>query len=615
MEAEIKPKSGRGGRRPGAGRPRKTAKELWLSGSSHPERIRQRFLVDVWKPLKGTPQAHVTGAVRQDPIAAALEYEEQVLSRAIPACRFVRLAIERHRRDLEQPDQFYFDEDAGRKVVEFVEMLPNCTGKKWAGTPIRLQPWQDWIVTRAFGWRRQDGAGRRFRRAYIEMGKGNGKSALAAALCLYCAFADGEPNSEVYATATSRDQARRVFDAATRMLRRAPAIKDALGVELFRHAIAQNETESRFAVLSSDKDTVEGITPFFICCDELHAHGSREFFDNLDTANGKRDGSMLWAITTGGGDRAGIAYQQREQLIEILEGRADDPVTFGVIYGMDAGDDPFAEPAWQKANPGYGYLVSAEDMRAKAERAKRFSSQRHAFLAKHLNEWAGVGTGWIAPDKWDGCRHSFTPEDCRGDSVVVGVDLSRVSDLCCVMHVVAGRLKGSGDTKMHYFTWGRYWLPSQTIEDETNVAYRGWVADGWLTACPGPVNDLQAVEDWLLSLPNTYGVDVKRIAFDPWEAKGIMQKLEEHFGSDVAVTVPQTTKNLSEAMKEVEAAVLDGRLHHNGDPILGWAVSNVMVEADSRGNVFPRKRTRDAKIDPLSALLNAISVIIASKET
>jgi phage terminase large subunit-like protein len=201
-------------------------------------------------------------------------------------------------------------------LCAFVERLPHVKGPL-AGQPILLEPWQVFILTTVFGWVKPDGK-RRFRRAYIEVPRGSGKSALSSAVALYMLAADGEGGAEVYSLATTRDQARIVFGDAQAMARRSAGFRTRFGVGVGAHNIHVLANGSKFEALSAEGSTLDGLNIHFGCIDELHAHKTRTVYDVVETGTGKRDNSLLWVITTAGSNRSGICYEVRTFVTRLL---------------------------------------------------------------------------------------------------------------------------------------------------------------------------------------------------------------------------------------------------------------------------------------------------------
>jgi phage terminase large subunit-like protein len=558
-------------------------------------------------------------------VASANEYIRQVLAGEIPACKWVRLACQRQLDDLacaEQNDPAFpyrFDVEAAERICEFVELSPHVKGKKFAGQLMHLEPWECFIFTTVWGWLRRDACLRRFRRAYTEVAKGNGKSALTSPAANYMAFADGEPGAEVYSAATTRDQARIVFSVSQAMLRAMPEFCDRAGVEVCSHSINQVATNSFFRPLSSDANSVEGINPYFTGIDELHAHPSRDLYDNLDTANGKREGSLLWAITTAGSDRAGICYEQHRYVTKLLEGSARDDSYFGIIFTIDVDDDWAVVENIRKANPNWGVSVDPAEIGQKLQKALQLASAQPTFKTKHCNVWVNADHAWMDMQRFRKCADpSLREEDFVGEPCIIGLDLGNKLDILASLKLfwrdeeqLAIDGQDESRSKRHYFAFGTYFLPEATVEQAQNSQYQGWVIEQRIRTCPGEVNDFDQVEEAIRDDARRF--DVREVAHDPWNAVEIVNHLQQE--GLIMVEIAQVVKNLSEPMNELEAAVYDGRFHYDGDPVLEWAVSNVVAHRDRNDNLFPTKEKAEKKIDPVSALLNAMNRAMATAAT
>lgn len=262
----------------------------------------------------------------------------------LPACRYTRLACERHLRDLETAHArgLWWDAEAVIDVELFYSALPHSKGE-WAGQRIQLEGWQMFILGSLFGWKRLDGT-RRFRSAYVEVPRKNGKSTTAAGLGLYLAFEDGEPGAEVYAAATKRDQAKIVWTEARRMVLRTAKLRERITV--LTGNLNDHTTASKFEPLGADADNLDGLNVHAYINDELHAQKTRAMQDVLETAVGARRQPLGFSITTAGSNRAGVCYDTRTYLVKVLEQVFDDDGTFGVIYTIDDGDKWDDEACW-----------------------------------------------------------------------------------------------------------------------------------------------------------------------------------------------------------------------------------------------------------------------------
>lgn len=522
-------------------------------------------------------------------------------AKRIDACKFVRQACTRQLKDLkrwERRGPYRFDEEEANQWCEFVEQMPHIKGAL-AGQNIQLEPWQCFILTTIFGWRRRDNGMRRFRRSYKELPRGNAKSTMSSGVALKAGFADGEGGAEVYSAATTRDQARIVFADAQAMARKCPDMCEALGIEVLAHAIVQKSTASVMMALSADANTLDGKNIHFVVVDELHAHRTREVFDVLETGTGKRGQSLMWCITTAGSDRAGVCYEQHTYAIKVLSGVAVDESFFAIIYTIDDGDDWTDEAAWRKANPNWGVSVQPEIVAQLATKAMQMPAAQSNFKTKHLNVWVNADQAWMDMRAWERAGDPELSEaDFAKDPAWGGLDLASKTDIAARVIIYTRDIE---DIR-HYYLFGRYFLPEQAVHDGRNSQYRGWEAAGLLTVTPGDTLDFQVVIDDILAISSR--AQLNDIGYDPWQATFLAQKLTENGAT--MIEYRNTVANFSAPMKEFDALIRQGRLHHNGDPVLTWMVSNVVCHTDAKENIYPRKERPENKIDGVVAGITAL---------
>ncbi len=541
-------------------------------------------------------------------VEKAESYARQVVAGEIQANKYVRLACQRQLNDLakigSEDFPWTFDSEKAERVCTFIELTPHIKGPK-RGELMVLEPWQAFVLCVVFGWVSKQSGARRFREAYTEVPRGNGKSALTSPVGLYLMSLDGEGGAEVYSAATTRDQARIVFGVAQAMARGMPEFCRRAGIEVGAHSINQLSTTSWFRPLSSDANSLDGLNIHGALIDEFHAHKSRDLYDVLKTACAKRPQPLLWEITTAGSDRAGVCYEVRSYVIKILEGVAQDDRVFGIIYGIDD-DDDWADPeSWKKANPNWGVSVFPEAIAAEAHQALQMASKQPAFQTKHLDRWVNADHAWMDMQRWVKCADErLDVADFENEQCIVGLDLASKLDLLAKVRIFWKELEG----KRHYYVFGDYWTPEARLDQTQNSQYRGWTIDGKLRTCPGETNDYDVVEDAIRDDARRF--QVLEVAHDPYQAQQFVNHLQPE--GILMVEVPQMPKHLSEPMKELEAAVYDGRFHFNGDPILTWAISNVVCHLDKNDNLFPTKERYEAKIDPATALLTGLNRVMAT---
>ena len=537
-------------------------------------------------------------------VAEALQYVRDVLASRIPSCSWVRLACERHERDVARIEDkawaYTFDAKRAERALAAIQMFREIRGPR-AGKRFRFGPWQRFLVGAMFGWVNKATGMRRFRYVFLAVPKGNGKSSLAATIALYMLALDREGGAEVYAAAVTRDQARIVFNLAQHMARQDGAFRAKYGVEVGAHAITQASTASICRPLSRDANALDGLNIHLAVLDELAAHKSREVHDVLLTATGKRAQSMILSITTAGNNQSGIGYEQWKYAQRVLSQETADESFLGLIYTIDDADDWQNPESWQKANPNYGVSVYPEQLADLAHRASQIASQQNAFKQKHLNLWTNASVSWMNMISWDACADpTLTENDFKAEQCVLGLDLAAKIDLAARVKLFARTIEGV----THYYVFAQFYLPEATIFEGINASYQTWHADNWITGTPGEVIDFERIQaDILQDATDHQVIDV---AYDPWQALKLASELAQ---KDLPVIEYRpTVANFSPAMKEIDALVRQRRLHHDGNPVLRWNISCVEVAEDFKGNIFPRKDKDNPqqKIDGLIALLMAM---------
>lgn len=545
-----------------------------------------------------------------DHCAKAKKYEEDVLSGKIPACQFVKQAIRRQRDDLKRwrkkDSPFYFDKEEGNRVCRFIEYLPHTKGAL-RGQKIKLEPWQCWILTTIFGWRRRSDNRRRFGRVYIEVPRGNGKSSLSSGVALYCLLADREPGAEVYSFATTRDQAGIVFGDAKQMAMMSQPLQKKFGLEVLAKALYVPSTNSTFQAKSAEGSTLDGLNTHFACIDELHAHKTRAVYDVVETSIGKRLNPILWVITTAGFDTAGICYEVRTMVREVLARTVEDETQFGIIYTIDEGDDWKTEAALIKANPNWGVSVMPKMVLPLQLKAITLASAANNFKTKHLDIWCQAGAAWMDMTAWHKGERVVDLDDFEGRPCVIGLDLGAKNDLTAKVYV----FKTEGDDgRPRYQVISRLYLPQTAIDKGTVSQYSGWADTGVIQVTGGAMTDLTRIEEELREDLSRF--DVQAIAYDPWQATQLANDLSED-GAPM-VEYRNTVQNVSEPMKWLEALVQDGRLDHDGNPAMTWMMGNVVAKVDAKDNIFPRKERYESKIDGPVALIYALAMHLSDRE-
>jgi len=571
-------------------------------------------------------------------------YIDGVLSGKVMACRFVKLACQRHLNDLDQgPSRgLSFNRCKAAHAVKFFSFLKLWKGKEYKGKEFILAPHLMFITWVLMGWYREDKT-RRFRKAYIEMARKGAKSTYAGGLGAYFFIADGEHGAEIYAAAVKKDQARIVWMNIRNLTINSGFAKK---VTYQMHNMSIAEMNAKCEPLASDSKSLDGLDTHFASLDELHAHPTREVHDLIDDSIGARSQPLILIITTAGFNQTGICYETREYLTQILKGTVQDDSFFGIIYTLDtkkdwpdlkerkeevksgeqAEDDWTNEDCWVKAAPGLigitesgkrfgidgkgnpipGYMTKIEDMRDKARIAKQMPSAQNNFLTKRLNVWTQQENRWIDLALWD--RNNIRPvteELLAGRPCYGGIDLSAVSDLTIwVMLFPDLQDKDLIDILI------RVWCPEARLFDTKNKyrdQYQGWQKQGFLLTTEGDAMDYdfiraQIVADNLKFSINSISVDR---GFQGYE---FSQKLDQELGGDVknpkVIACGMGWVSMNGPCQEFERLLLLKKLNHGGNPVLRWMADNVSVKINpTGGGKSPNKATSQGKIDGIIGIL------------
>lgn len=530
----------------------------------------------------------------------AERYVEDVLAGRQVACKWVRLACERHVRDLETGAErgLWFDARAAQVVIAFFSLLKHSKGE-WAGRPVVLEPWQQFVLANIFGWKRADGT-RRFRTAILEVARKNGKTTMAAGVGLYLLVADGEPGAEVYSAATKRDQARLSHSEATRMAKASPQLRRE--VRIFKDNIHIPDTASKFEPLGADSDTMDGLNVHGAIVDEIHAHKSRDTWDLLETATGARRQPLMFGISTSGFDRQSLFFSQHEYTEKVLQGVVEDDSWFGICFTIDEEDDWQDEGVWVKANPNLGVSKKWDDMRRKAARAREMPSAQNAFQRLELDIWTHAETKWVNLEHWRACGKAVDANGLRGRTCYGGLDLSSNTDTSALVLMFPPQTEEDD-----YVVLCRFWIPEESMHERVRrdrVPYDVWVRQGFMTATPGNVIDYEWILDQIYEDANMF--DIQELAFDRWGATKIQTELMELFGEEFLVGFGQGFVSMSAPMKELEKLILGHRVAHGNNPVLTWMADNLVAREDPAGNIKPDKEKSRERIDGMVALIMAL---------
>lgn len=494
---------------------------------------------------------------------------------------------------------YYFDERAASVVVNFFERLLVHSKGEWAGQPFRLSGWQRDIVREMFGWKRADGL-RRYRTAYIEVPRKNGKSTLSAGIALYLLFADGEPGAQVFSAAADKDQAGIVFEEAKAMTEE--SIELAKRADIFKRSIVIPESRSTYRVLSADAFTKHGLNAHGVIVDELHVQPTRELVDVLVTSTGSRRQPMMVFITTAGFNRESIGYEYHEYAEKVINGVISDPSFFAYIRAAPKDADWQDPEVWAAANPNLGVSVKMDYLETECARAREVPAYQNTFRRLHLNQWTAQETRWLPLNAWDGCVRPVDANLLQGSACYGGLDLASTSDLASF---VLDFPPEEGEDSVAHAWLPFFWIPAENVEERVRrdrVSYDAWIRDGLVRVTPGNAIDYSFIIRDIEALGEIY--NIREIAFDRWGAFQVSQQLEG--AGFTMVGFGQGYASMSAPTQELLRMILAGELAHGGHPVLRWMADNVVVDSDAAGNMKPNKSKSREKIDGIVAGIMAL---------
>lgn len=547
-------------------------------------------------------------------VAKGEKYARDVVSGRIPASKWTRLACQRHFDDKKRAKTrafpYKFDADKAERFCRFAELLPHIKGK-WArpdpkkpdANRLRLEEWQAFIGISIFGWVLKRTGKRRFRKASIYLPRKNGKSTLAAAIGHWMAWKDGEQGAEVYSGATTEKQAWEVFGPARLMAVRTPDMTEGLGITVNAQSMIRESDASKFEPIIGKPG--DGASPHCSITDEYHEHDNSDQFDTMLTGMGARDQPLALIISTAGDNLAGPCYDDWDTCRKVLERVLEDETHFCLIYTVDVADanndvdadDWTSEISLRKANPNYGVSVSAEFLQQQQRDAIQNARKQGTFKTKHLNLWVQARDAYINMQRWAECYTAgLAMDQLVGRPCWLGLDLASKVDLASLV------LLFSLDDGT-FAAFGRNYLPDETVQEAENQHYRGWAKDGHLIVTEGNIIDFGRIFDDIVDLHSRFGI--QEVIYDPAQATKMVTELQAE--GITCVELRPTVLNYSEPMKLIEAHIKNRTLRHNGDPVMTWAMSNVVAKADAKDNVYPRKERPEKKIDPFVALCAAMA--------
>lgn len=542
-----------------------------------------------------------------DPVT---DYAKGVWSGRIIAGPHVRDACARHLRDLRDGPKrgLAWDAATAERTFGFYRSILRLNGGEFEGVPFELHPSQQFIVGSLFGWRAADGY-RRFRVAYVEEGKGNGKSPMVAGIGLKMLVADREPRAEVYAAATKKDQAQILFRDAVAMVDLSPELDAALirsGGKGKEWNIADLSTGSFFRTVASD-DAQSGPRPHCALLDEVHEHKSGLMVEMMRAGTKGRRQALIVMITNSGVDKSSVCWSYHEYAAKVCAGTLVDDSFFGYVCALDAGDDPLNdESCWEKANPLLGVSIPRKYLEEQVREARGMPAKESSVRRLNFCQWVESSSPWLSADVWFRAQDSEYDESLlAGRRCFGGLDLSSTTALTAFVLLFEPT---ETDPRWRQKCW--FWIPEEGLSSKdptANGKFVEWNAAGWLSTTPGAAVNKLRVLSVLVGAAATY--NIVSIGYDRWRIEDLKSLM-----ADEGVTLPleafgQGFKDMAPAVDEYERMLISGELRHDGNLVMNYCVGSAVIEQDSAGN---RKLT---KVKSSGLIDGAVAAVMAAGRT
>lgn len=558
------------------------------------------------------------------------DYANRVISGDIVAGPHVRAACQRHISDVKQQKKkgLFWDVAAAAKAMSFFPTILRLNGGQFEGKPFELLPWQQFVIGNLFGWKSVDDGFRRFRVAYIEEGKGSGKSPLVAGIGLIGLIADNEPRAEIYAAGTKKDQAMILYRDAVAMVDQSPLLSSRLkksGTGLNVWNMAYMPTSSFFRPISSD-DAQSGPRPHIALIDEVHEHKTDNVVEMMRAGTKFRRQALILMITNSGTDRHSVCWNYHEYGIKVASQVVEDDSFFSFICALDEGDDPFKdESCWPKANPSlqHGNIPGYKYIREQVREAKGIQGKESKVRRLNFCEWVDAASPWISGEVWNACGDDPVDESLLvGRKCYAGLDLSSTQDLTAFKMLFEPCEKDP-----FWRLVSRFWMPDDLVVEKAehdHVPYDKWRELGFIKTTPGRANSKLAAIREIHRLNEKYNFEA--VAYDRWRIADLIEfadedgisivlgkfnkKLEvwEYQGEGIKMRAyGQNYEAFSPAIDKFETFLINKEIRHDNNPVLRWnAASSVIVERDDFRKFSKSKAT--GRIDGIVAATMAVGI-------
>lgn len=504
--------------------------------------------------------------------------------------------------------EYIFDKSKAIRPIQFCERFCHHSKGKWANKPVKLELWQKAMYASAFGFVDKETGLRKYKKVVLFVAKKNGKSFISSATGLYGLTSDSEGGAEVYSVATTRDQAKIVWQEAKNMVGKSPVLKKRLRRTI--SGIYYDKENGIFSPLASKTDSLDGKNPYYILEDETWAWTDLEMITIMEDGVSSREQPLTLETSTMGTVREKVFDKEYEYCEKVIKGYLGEPggiideSILPIIYELDEEKEWQDEESWYKANPNLGVSKQKEYLRNQVLKAKNDPTKLTNLLCKDFNVRQNNVTSWLRFEELNNEKKYDDFKDCY---CIGGCDLSSTTDLTCA--TLLGYQNGEIKIKQMYF------IPSNNLEFKINddkIPYDKWLQAGWLRLSEGSKVDYHDVTKWFVEQVQEFDLRPLWIGYDSWNAQYWCDDMKEQ-GFDM-VEVRQGAKTMSAPMKQMKADLIDKKINYNNNPILKWCLSNVSIKQDENENIRPVKEKSRQRIDGAVSLIDAYCIFVEKQQ-
>lgn len=519
------------------------------------------------------------------------DYIEGVEDGSIPTNWKIKKQVKIFRDDLNRSDLEFRTEEVDNvfKFAYMVNLIHNNEVIRF-----HMLPYECFFLAAIYGFYYKNTNDRKIREAILFMGKGNGKSPLAAFLVAYTTLVDVRINPEALLLANTRRQAGISLGFVRKMIFSSPVLDKRLEPYNYRILFRNRRRPGFIEILSSDLKSMDGYAANIGILDEVHEYRNADIYNMIKGAVQKKHNSILLLITTAGTNKRGFLYNKLQYYEAVLRGDIKDDTIFAALYTLDEGDDVEDTTNWYKANPGLDYIFPLKDLEKLYQSSRYSGSELNNFMTKRLNEFKDAETSWINDDTLSEVFGEIDI-DLTGQDVYIGIDLSQNRDLTSIVCLF--------EVDNKYYVIPYFFMPnnSEKVMRAGGVNIIDWITEGYIIESDRPTINYDQIVDTLIEINHKY--NIKRINYDPANSALFLDKVLNSGEKIRSKCTPfaQSAMTFNTPLKYLEKVIFDGNITLT-NPALKWQMNNVVLYVDGNQNIKIMKNKSKDSVDGAVAL-------------